>query len=86
MLSVDEQYRMSALYAFVFVCVLAVCVLKRGPTVVAKTSGSYSHSNRNISSPRAEFINYAFFKRPLFSETGIKMHAQFPPQHKSCTV
>lgn len=33
---------------------------KRSLIMVTKTSGSYSHSNKNISFPRAEFINYAF--------------------------
>lgn len=34
--------------------------------VVSKTSGSYSHSNKNISCARAEFINYAFLLQDLY--------------------
>lgn len=34
--------------------------------MLTKTSGSYSHSNRNISFPRAEFINYAFLLQDLY--------------------
>lgn len=34
--------------------------------MVTKTSGSYSHSNKNISFPRAEFINYAFLLQDLY--------------------
>lgn len=34
--------------------------------VVTKTSGSYSHSNKNTSFPRAEFINYAFLLQDLY--------------------
>lgn len=39
---------------------------KRPLIVVTKTSGSYSHSNKNISFPRAEFINYAFLLQDLY--------------------
>lgn len=39
---------------------------KRPLIMVTKTSGSYSHSNRNISFPRAEFINYAFLIQDLY--------------------
>lgn len=39
---------------------------KRPLIMVTKTSGSYSHSNRNISFPRAEFINYAFLLQDLY--------------------
>lgn len=34
--------------------------------MVTKTSGSYSHSNKNTSFPRAEFINYAFLLQDLY--------------------
>lgn len=39
---------------------------KRPLIMVTKTSGSHSHSNKNISFPRAEFINYAFPLQDLY--------------------
>lgn len=39
---------------------------KRPLIVVTKTSGSYSHSNKNISFAGAEFINYAFLLQDLY--------------------
>lgn len=34
--------------------------------MVTQTSGSYSHSNKNISFPRAALINYAFLLQDLY--------------------
>lgn len=39
---------------------------KRPLIMVTKTSRSDSHSNKNISFPRAEFINYAFLLQDLY--------------------
>lgn len=44
-----------------------------------KGNSPYSHSNNNISLPRAELTNYGLsFTRSLFSKTGISMHAWVP--------
>lgn len=51
---------------------------------VTKASGSYSHSNKDISFPWAGFINYAFLLQDLYFRVGIRMHAQFLPQWKGC--
>lgn len=49
---------------------------------VTKASGSYSHSNKDISFPCAGFINYAFLLQDLYFRVGIRMRAQFLPQWK----
>lgn len=47
--------------------VLIVRLVGKRPLIeVTKASGSYSHSNKNISFPRAEFINYAFLLQDLY--------------------
>lgn len=45
---------------------IVLLAVKRPLIMVTKTSGSYSHSNKNISFPRAEFINYAFLLQDLY--------------------
>lgn len=47
--------------------VLIVLLVGKRPLIeVTKASESYSHSNKNISFPRAEFINYAFLLQDLY--------------------
>lgn len=65
--------------------VLIVLLVGIRPLIeVTKASGSYSHSNKDISFPWAEFINYAFLLQDLYFKIGIRMHAQFPPRQKGC--
>lgn len=53
-------------YSLLHVGLIVLLAVKRPLIMVTKTSGSYSHSNKNISFPRAEFINYAFLLQDLY--------------------
>ncbi len=52
--------------SLVYVGLIVQLAGKRPLIVVTKTSGSYSHSNQNISFPRVEYINYAFLLQDLY--------------------
>lgn len=52
--------------SLLYVGLIVLLAAKKPLIVVTKTSGSYSHSNKNISFPRAEFINYAFLLQDLY--------------------
>lgn len=49
-----------------YVGLIVLLAGKRPLIVVTKTSGSYSHSNKNKSFPRVEYINYAFLLQDLY--------------------
>lgn len=52
--------------SLLYVGLIVLLAGKRPLIVITKTSGSYSHSNKNISFPRAEFINYDFLLQDLY--------------------